>query len=123
MNNELSISEEIEEAFMRLDDPIGDDVNGDYGRADGKWHREVGTNRMVYAVETICRIADREILAPTIVGAAAIHGFGLVPFEKCAKCGETALSLPVYGTSGGYGGRDIFYLTAPAPNVNTKASE
>lgn len=113
------INADVTKAFVALDEPVGPDVDGDYGRADGKWHREVGTSRMIYAVETPFRptLADESVRR-----AAETHGFGLVLFDLCEKCRKTSALLPVYGVSGGYAGKSIFYMTAPAPQF-PKASE
>lgn len=113
------VKTEVTRAFLALDEPVGSDVNGDYGRADGCWHRELGTSRMLYAVELPYRpsLADEPVRR-----YANEHGFGLVMFDTCEKCRKSSALLPVYSASGGFAGKCIFYLIAPAPQF-PKASQ
>ena len=105
---------------MALDESYGASVEHDYGRADGKWHPELFTCRIIYGVE----IAERPsaMLEKAVRRAAERHGFGVLGFANCTRCGEDTVLFPIYANSGGFAGKSIFYLTAPAAALK-KASE
>lgn len=114
-----SIQELISEAVRALGygTPLGADVppGGDYGRADGLWHKDHENARLIYAVET----SERPNVVDALVKDVAAHfGLGLILFDECAKCGTSSALLPIYGKSGGFAGVSIFYLT-----MAEKASE
>lgn len=123
MTDKQSVADLIKEATVAFDEERRGEniIDGvDYGRADGLWHFVAGTNEQMCGVEIALRVnADVESL---IAAEAEAAGFGLRMFGSCAKCNEQTALLPIYGVSGGFSGRHIFYLTAPAPQA-TKASE
>lgn len=114
--HDLSLSQLIDRAFECLGAPLGDTVDNDLGRGDGKWHHQKGSFRKIYGIElrNLAASASATVKLETAIReAAAFNGFGLMEWPDRSKPDCASVLFPIYGPSGGFGACSIFYLTAP----------